>query len=188
MAISNLSTGLRPGVCTSTTRPTAPYEGQVIYETDTDLVLIHNGTAFVEINSALTKAPRGIIALASATTNATCTTETVMITSSSFTAVANRYYRITYVEPETISSTANTYLQARIRKGTTISGTQIGGSISINTTYPSQFSSITCIAVTTLSAGSQQIVATANNGSGTATLGRTATAPAFILIEDIGAV
>jgi hypothetical protein len=46
MAISNNSTGLRPGVCTSTTRPTAPYEGQMIYETDTDMVAIWNGSAW----------------------------------------------------------------------------------------------------------------------------------------------
>ena len=46
MAISNNSTGLRPGVCTSSTRPTAPYEGQTVYETDTDKVLVWNGTAW----------------------------------------------------------------------------------------------------------------------------------------------
>lgn len=46
MAISNNSTGLRTGVCTSTTRPTAPYEGQHIYETDTDLSFFWNGTAW----------------------------------------------------------------------------------------------------------------------------------------------
>ena len=47
MAISNNSTGLRPGVCTSTTRPTAPYEGQMIYETDTDKMLIWIGSSWV---------------------------------------------------------------------------------------------------------------------------------------------
>ena len=46
MAISNNNTGIRTGVCTSTTRPTAPYEGQVIYETDTDLTSVWNGTAW----------------------------------------------------------------------------------------------------------------------------------------------
>ena len=51
MAISNNSTGLRPGVCTSTTRPTAPYEGQMIYETDTDMVAIWNGTAWRYISA-----------------------------------------------------------------------------------------------------------------------------------------
>ncbi len=51
MAISNNSTGIRPGVCTSSTRPTAPYEGQMIYETDTDMVAIWNGTAWRYISA-----------------------------------------------------------------------------------------------------------------------------------------
>ena len=51
MAISSNTTGLRPGVCTSTTRPTAPYEGQMIYETDTDYVRIWNGTAWKVIST-----------------------------------------------------------------------------------------------------------------------------------------
>lgn len=46
MAINSLSTGFRPGVCTSSTRPTAPYEGQTIFETDTDLLRIWNGSAW----------------------------------------------------------------------------------------------------------------------------------------------
>ena len=37
----------KPGVCTSSTRPATPYEGQMIYETDTDKVLIYNGSAWV---------------------------------------------------------------------------------------------------------------------------------------------
>lgn len=48
MGISNNASGLRPGVCTSTTRPTAPYNGQLIYETDTKKVYIYNGTSWVE--------------------------------------------------------------------------------------------------------------------------------------------
>ena len=51
MPISNLGNGLRTGVCTSTNRPTTPYEGQVIYETDTDKVFVWNGTAWVIPNS-----------------------------------------------------------------------------------------------------------------------------------------
>ena len=47
MAISsNGVAGLKTGVCTSTTRPSGPYEGQMIYETDTDMVAIWNGTAW----------------------------------------------------------------------------------------------------------------------------------------------
>ena len=46
MTVSNLSTGMRPGVCLSSSRPTVPYEGQMVYETDTDMVAIWNGTAW----------------------------------------------------------------------------------------------------------------------------------------------
>jgi hypothetical protein len=51
MAISNNSTGLRPGVCTSTTRPTNPYEGFMIFETDTDMVAIWNGSTWRYISA-----------------------------------------------------------------------------------------------------------------------------------------
>ena len=39
---------LKTGVCTSSTRPASPFEGQTIYETDTDLVKSYNGTAWVQ--------------------------------------------------------------------------------------------------------------------------------------------
>jgi len=42
----------KPGVCTSSTRPATPYEGQMIYETDTDKVLVYNGSAWIFPNSA----------------------------------------------------------------------------------------------------------------------------------------
>lgn len=40
---------LKSGVCTSTTRPASPYEGQVIYETDTDLVKAWDGSSWITI-------------------------------------------------------------------------------------------------------------------------------------------
>ena len=46
MTISATSQGIRPGVCTSSNRPASPFEGQIIYETDTDMVAIWNGTAW----------------------------------------------------------------------------------------------------------------------------------------------
>lgn len=46
MAISSTSSGLRAGVCTSTTRPTAPYTGQIIYETDTNTILVWTGSTW----------------------------------------------------------------------------------------------------------------------------------------------
>jgi hypothetical protein len=46
MSISNIRTGLRPGVCTSTTRPGTPYTGQIIYETDTGYLRVWDGSAW----------------------------------------------------------------------------------------------------------------------------------------------
>lgn len=60
MAISNYIPNSRisqSGVCTSTTRPASPYEGQVIYETDTDRVLVWNASAWVAPNSQTANPP-----------------------------------------------------------------------------------------------------------------------------------
>ena len=39
---------VKPGVCTSTTRPGSPYVGQIIYETDTLLAKVWTGSAWVD--------------------------------------------------------------------------------------------------------------------------------------------
>lgn len=44
MTISNQASGIRPGVCSSTTRPTAPFTGQIIYETDTGYLRVWDGS------------------------------------------------------------------------------------------------------------------------------------------------
>jgi hypothetical protein len=71
MAISNLTSGLRSGVCTSATRPTAPYEGQMIFETDTHRVLVWDNAAWVMI--ADTDQPPGLQLVASGTLSLTTT-------------------------------------------------------------------------------------------------------------------
>ena len=42
---------VKPGVCTSSTRPASPYDGQVIYETDTDRAMVYNGTGWVVLST-----------------------------------------------------------------------------------------------------------------------------------------
>jgi hypothetical protein len=42
---------MQPGVCTSSTRPASPYDGQVIYETDTDRAMVYNGTSWVVLST-----------------------------------------------------------------------------------------------------------------------------------------
>jgi hypothetical protein len=41
---------LKPGVCTSSTRPSSPFDGQVIFETDTENLKAYNGSAWVTQN------------------------------------------------------------------------------------------------------------------------------------------
>lgn len=48
---------LRGGVCTSTTRPASPFEGQMIYETDTDKILVYNGSAWTYTSTPQTLEP-----------------------------------------------------------------------------------------------------------------------------------
>jgi hypothetical protein len=54
MAISGVTGAqsiMKSGVCTSTTRPACPYDGQVIYETDTDRAMVYNNTAWVVLST-----------------------------------------------------------------------------------------------------------------------------------------
>jgi len=41
---------LKTGVCTSTTRPAVPFDGQVISETDTDSLQVYKGTAWAPVS------------------------------------------------------------------------------------------------------------------------------------------
>jgi hypothetical protein len=52
MAVSSTTGGLRTGVCLSTDRPQNPYDGQVIYETDTNRTLVWDNSAWVVIANA----------------------------------------------------------------------------------------------------------------------------------------
>lgn len=45
-SVLGASSAIRPGVVTSSTRPSVPYTGQTIYETDTSKLLIYNGSSW----------------------------------------------------------------------------------------------------------------------------------------------
>lgn len=49
MTISSGASGIKPGVCTSTTLPASPYEGMLIYETDTNKLKVWSGSSWIEI-------------------------------------------------------------------------------------------------------------------------------------------
>lgn len=180
MAISNLSSGARPGVCTSTTRPTTPFEGQMIYETDTDKLLIYNGsawnppwnTAWGFIGSATKSSNQGSITTGSDVTGLSIT----------FTAVANRKYKIS-TQGMMLSSSANDIFNWIINAG----GSDIMlKSFIIPSTSFGVFTG--CETVHTPSAGSitYKVRAARNSGSSTGTVVAGSGYEAILIVEDIG--
>lgn len=49
-SVLGASTLIKPGVVTSSTRPSVPYEGQLIYETDTERIAAYDGSKWVTQN------------------------------------------------------------------------------------------------------------------------------------------
>jgi hypothetical protein len=180
---------IKPGVCTSSTRPASPFEGQMIYETDTDKVLVWNGTDWY----ANWNLPWGMVARATSSTDYTLTTSAAIATGMTvtFTAIANRYYKITYMEPQCQTSTVadkDTNIQIRV---TNAAGTLLNqGYIRTETGSQTDTGTITLVSTSTFSAGSTTIVGCAKTGStsGAPVLGRGASTagPALLLVEDIG--
>ncbi len=131
--------------------------------------------------------PRGIMALVTSTSNQVATTtETVILTASTFTAVANRYYKITYFEPAaSVIAGAGNYIFSRIRL-TNASGTQYayGQLQASGGTAASNVFIVSC--VTTLAAGSTVIVATLASNTSTPTMFRGAGQAAYLVVEDLG--
>ena len=77
MTVSNLSTGLRQGVCLSTSRPTVPYEGQMIYETDTDLTFVYGGSAWQQVAGGTAVGNSGLVYVKSQTIGSAVSSVTV---------------------------------------------------------------------------------------------------------------
>jgi len=67
MTISATTQGLRPGVTTSSNRPATPFEGQMIYETDTDLTYIYGGSAWQQVSGGTAVGNSGLVYITQAT-------------------------------------------------------------------------------------------------------------------------
>lgn len=61
---------IKPGVCTSSTRPASPYDGQVIYETDTDKIAVYDASAWVYKTGTTAPTAPGIVLTGSASPSA----------------------------------------------------------------------------------------------------------------------
>lgn len=137
-------------------------------------------------SSQANRFPRGVMSYTERITqDLTITAEEVQITGGSFTAVANRYYKVTYFEPNISSSTATSYSIWRIRL------TNLAGALKVQSVVQLPTSGVTNAFVVatwvgTLTAGTTNFVATGFSQVGTAAADRSATSPAFLLVEDIG--
>jgi len=133
MAISNNSTGLRPGVCTSSTRPTAPYEGQMIYETDTDLTYVWGGSAWQQVSGGTAVGNSGLVYIGS-------------VSAASTTIALDSVFTSTYDNYRVVITTTNSSLTGttlfRFRAGGSAIATSdyyYGGSVYLYNTVPSNW-------------------------------------------------
>ena len=131
----------------------------------------------------------GAVALATSTANYTLTTSTAIATgmTATFTAIANRNYKITYTEPQTqitnlVSGT--TSIQIRV---TNAAGTLLQTNYLRNYAAVSGVGSLTCVYVGTFAAGSTTLVGCASTSSTSdAPALKGDTGPRILRVEDIG--
>jgi hypothetical protein len=129
--------------------------------------------------------PRGIMALNTNTSSsASITAEALQITSTSFTAVANRYYKITYFEPDVVVNGATVdYVFLRIRLTNIAGAIQQSGTAEIS----AQRSAAQIELIKTFTAGSVTICGTLTAaGTGSIISNRAADKVGYISVEDVG--
>jgi hypothetical protein len=106
-SVLGASSVIKPGVCTSSTRPTVPYTGQLIYETDTGMVAAWNGSAWVYT------ATSGLVLVKTQTIGSAVSSVTV---SDAFSATYNNYRVMVDV------NSASTGLNLGLTLGSTATG------------------------------------------------------------------
>jgi hypothetical protein len=94
MTISATTQGLKPGVVTSSNRPANPYDGMMIYETDTDKVAVYDSSAWVyKTGTAAPITGYKLNVTATAGTSISDSTATTIL-SGSVTVVPGRVYQV----------------------------------------------------------------------------------------------
>ena len=140
---------------------------------------MYNGTSWLPPENTAW----GVAALNKRTTTVTVgTSEVVTIAGSSFTAVANRYYKLTYYEPDLFGSGKE--IIGRIRL-TNISGTE-QAAFFLDLSATSENTNFIQVSIKTFSAGSMNLVATAVSNGASVDFQAGGGREAFLLVEDVG--
>lgn len=174
---------IQPGVITNASeRPASPYEGQVIYQKDTDQLLVWNGTAwYPNWNQAW-----GIIGYKERTSIFTFSTTMVDVTNMSitFTAVAGRLYRVSYSFSSVYAQTANARVTIQLADS---ANTRID---QVYNDYPvaDADQTISRYSLYTFSAGSKtlKLRAQIDSGTGDGNLYADSESKSVFMVEDIG--
>jgi carbohydrate-selective porin OprB len=137
--------------------------------------------------------PRGVMAYAQSTANYTLTTSDVIATGMSVTwsAVADRYYRITYYEPLANTPSAVSGLTNLSIKDTNAAGVTLQyGTVRTSSATPVSANVGVVLVATWATSATRTLVGTGsvNVTTGTPLLQRAATYPAYMLVEDIGPI
>jgi hypothetical protein len=169
---------MKPGVCTSSTRPASPYDGQMIYETDTEKTLVYNGSAwYADWNVAW-----GKVGQATSTTTQTGVSTIVDITGMSvtFTAISGRQYKTTLFLPQ-VTGTAGDRAKLDIADGS---------NTTLLASYTNMLTNGSIIFLSYLSTGSGSIThkarMTRDVGAGTISSYADSVSIRHLLVEDVG--
>ena len=145
----------------------------------------------VLLQSQQNRFPRGVMARAVSQTPYVLTLNPSLAIATgmtvTFTAVANRYYKITYYEPQVQTPTVLGNSQAYLKQST-FSGTILGNGVVINETVSQDQAGVMICKTMTFTAGSVTLVGTGGTSSltGAPTFVRDAIREALLLVEDIG--
>ena len=135
--------------------------------------------------------PFGNVALASSATTYTMTTAAVQTTGMtvSWTAIANRNYKVTYYEPQvTTPSTLSGYTTLRLYENSVATGPQLQQGFVQNSAAVALSGSLTLTYVGTFTAGTRTVIGAglASSVTGVPIDGRSALSKAFVIVEDLG--
>lgn len=172
----------KPGViANAAARPASPYEGQAVYQVDTDALLIWNGSAWTPPwNTAW--GTLGRVSLTSLNQTGITTITDITGASITFTAVANRLYKV-WAHGYHNTSAANVTVNQVLREGSTTLQQSLASSVIATSGTFCQ-----TIYVSTFSAGSHtlKVSCTLSSGTGTITAEGGSTYPYQFAVEDIG--
>lgn len=169
-------------IVTSTTRPTNPVEGLMIYETDTDKIYTWDGTSWTlpkNVAGGILGVPGTTIVGQSVTTETDLTGLTVTATIG-----ASRRIKLSY-HVVISRSVLDGYSNMKIKEGVNVLS-----EIFITNDISGIGESRSGFVLLTPSVGlhTYKLSLTRGSGTGTSTLAATATYPAFFIVEDVGGV